>query len=354
MESKNITEKFIDFINNGEALVGKYFDKPAKRTSNIIHYRLQTSVIPIESNFKWTASRVLSRGIQKAARASQQALHFLYNITEFLAKQPINLVRKPIAFLSNFVKAIAITSLIARGNETQEPERYGSKALKEIGKDMLRNVRDTSLATATMAVGVITLGAAPVFLASMGLTIGGAATISTVNGLSATGAALATTAVHNPVLNMAMNIESLGKGVYLGIEHYFTTPETMALIAKKNNRESEMEELIKLEKTFKDRDLGMNFKEEMHKEYNELKEKLATDALGSSRFGRAVLAINNAVTYMPRKMGLMEDNPVVPRAPASDESTPLLRGYKATTSRSCGPNNTPINNGFDSKKSKGF
>lgn len=309
MQAKNLTEKFIDFINYGEDLVQKYFDEPARIASDVIHYRLQTSIVPVESNFQWMISRTLSRGAQKAARTTQQMFHFLYNVTEVLAKQPVNLIRKPISFVSNFIKAAAIGSLVVRGKN----DIYNKEDLKETGKEMLYNIRDGVMAVGIMATEELTLGATPVFLASMGMTAGGAATIGVANSLQASGAALASAALHNPISNMAMNIETVGKGAYLGIEHYFTTPETMDYIARKNGRKEEMEKLINLEKEFKDASMSIEERRAAHYEYNKSREELAIDALGSSRFGRAVLAINNLVTYLPRKTGLMEDKPAMPR-----------------------------------------
>ncbi len=308
------SEKIVNFVDTWGGRVKNYIDKPIAYVTDIINFKLQSSSKPIESTFNSTTLRVASRTAQKTARMSGQAAHLLFNVSTFVAKQPFNAIRKPISMVANIAKYVAIRNIPRdETNPNLHPNKL-NEAQKEAGWEAVKNARDTVIAWGTIVAGVMTLGAAPVALATLGVGVTGVSTIAGVNAVQGLGVS-AYALSQAPTLTMAINAETVAKAAYLGAEHHFLTPEAMAKVAK----EGEMADLKKQENIFKSgknadgKSVSMKDRHAAKEAHDELKSTLAVDALNTTLSGKLVLGVTNAVTYIPRKLGAMEGESHTPR-----------------------------------------
>lgn len=217
----------------------------------------------------------------------KEARNFLFNTTVFIAKQPVNMITKPISFVSNVAKM----SLIGAGTLINEAEGKKSnicnyKQIKETGKKALTDLKDSLISWGTAALVVSGFGA-PVSLAIFGAT--GSISLGAANfGAASTAAAGLNMALTSSVVAIQTPAASAVLAAEGAVEWGVVRPFTyLAMNPKKifykQENSSELnslgERVAKLHEIVSNTEINIDVRRQAREEIGKLREAQVTDRM---------------------------------------------------------------------------
>ena len=217
----------------------------------------------------------------------KEARNFIFNSIVFVAKQPVNMITKPIAFISNVAKM----SLIGAGTLINEAEGKKSnicnyKQIKETGKKALADLKDSLISWGTSALIVSGFGA-PVSIALFGAT--GSISLGAANfGAASTAAAglnMALTssvaAIQTPAASAVLAAEGVAEwGVVRPFTYIAMNPKK---VFYKQENSSELnslgERVAKLHEIVSNTEINIDVRRQAREEIGKLREAQVTDKM---------------------------------------------------------------------------